>query len=145
MKSVVIAIALLFSLTTLSGCSCWTPEKRNDPACAVLHQIIDCTTDVVMSNLGPAVIGMIQTYVSDPNQTPNWDGLVAALEAAGIKDGGCLVAQIQADYLTKPAMGTAYQASATAAKNALSQYKARHKLTGVQYKVKTSSGKIVLL
>lgn len=143
MKPILSLLALVVALTALPGCGCFTPEKRNEPACAVLHQVIDCTTDA-LKNIGPVVAAMIRTYVSDPNQTPNWDGLIGALEGAGIKDGGCIVAQLMADFIGKPSADPMRMVRAKEALSAFERYKFRHQIAGVKYKV-IVDGKVVLL
>lgn len=144
MKPILSLLALVMALTTLPGCGCFTPEKRNDPVCVVLHQVIDCSVDVVQKNLGPAVVALIRTYVGDPSQTPNWDGLITALEGAGIKDGGCIIAQLMADFIGKPTADPARMLRAKEAISAFDRYKIKHNLVGVKYKV-IVDGKAVLL
>lgn len=144
MKPILSILAIVLALGTLSSCQCFQPETRNTPACAVLHQIIDCTKDAVLSNLSPPIAALIRSYLSDPNQTPNWDGLISALEGAGIKDGGCIIAQLMADFVNKPSSDPMRMVRAKEALSALDRYKARHNIAGVKYKVMVD-GKAVTL
>lgn len=139
-----VAALLPFLLLLSASCSCFTPATRNTPQCVILNNIIDCSEDVVIANLGPAVSKIIQSYIAAPNQSPNWTALDAALEAAGIKDGGCIIAQLQADFLGAVKADPAYAASVKDAAVAFNAYKARHGLSKVQYRVK-SGGKVVVL
>lgn len=140
------AAALLPFLFLASSCQCFKAETRNTPACAILNQIIDCTTDAVLSNLGPSVVAMIRTFVADPNQTPNWEGLTDALIAAGIKDGGCIIAQLQADFLklNKPSADPVMMAARKSAANALARFKQKNGISNVRYKVKVAGEEVLL-
>lgn len=124
-------ILMPFLLFTLAGCACWTPEHRNDKGCAILHQIIDCTTDVI-KDLAPSVVGIITGAISG-NASPDWDALYTRLEAMGIKDGGCILAQLENDFITKPAASPDHMMKAKQVSSMLSKFKDHYQLQDVKY------------
>jgi len=136
-------VFMLLSIASLvlPSCACDAPEKRNTIGCAVLHQVIDCTVDAALSNLGPAAAAIIAQATS--GGPVNWDNLLASLEGAGIKDGGCLIAQLQNDFAIKAASSPQHADNMKAGQSALTRYKIKNKLVGVKYRVKGTDGKTV--
>jgi hypothetical protein len=128
-------LALAVLCVSLAGCQCWQPEHRNEPACAILHEVIDCTKDAALSTLAPAAAKVIAGLLS-ANPTADWNEALRSLEDAGIKDGGCVLAYVQAELNTKMSVSPGA--------------KKRDVLAGVkmkanaQYKIKLPDGREVL-
>ena len=127
----VAALLLPFLLIGMTSCACWTPEHRNDKGCAVLHQIIDCTTDVI-KDLAPSVVGIITNSING-NSSPDWDGLLQRLEGMGIKDGGCILAQLENDFITKPGASPEHMLKAKQVSSMLEKFKEHKQLKDVKY------------
>jgi hypothetical protein len=131
--------ALLPVIFMISSCACWTPEHRNDKACVILQQTITCTKDAVLGGLSNAAVAVIGQFVNGAT-TVDWDGLLVALEAAGVKDGGCILAGLYADFVSKPAATAEHIAKANGLGQALDKFKRDMKIEGVRYCVALSTG-----
>lgn len=86
----------------LAGCACWSAERRNAPECAVLHGVLDCTEDAALSTLAPALAEIIHNAIENA-ASPDWSWVLAQLKGAGVKDGGCILAQLVDQFLRAPA------------------------------------------
>lgn len=138
------AVLLLCALGMGSAsCQCWQPQHKNDVGCIVLHQIIDCTTGEIVQ-LGSPVASVIETYIAGQTSV-DWGALEGALEAAGIKDTGCILAQLENDFvkkaprLLKLAGPEHFEAKASSFHSYFADWKMRHGLTGVRFKLADGS------
>lgn len=123
---------LLVSGLLMSSCACWKPEHRNDTGCAILHQVIDCSKDAAISNLGPAVAGIVSEFMTGQTNV-DWDGVLQRLEATGIKDGGCIIASLENDLLSKASMSPMAGMKAKAASDTLMKFKQHFKQPDLKY------------
>lgn len=130
----IIPILFVPSFVLLSSCACWQPEHRNDPGCVIVHQIIDCTGD----NLPTSIAGVILAYISG-TASPDWNFVLAQLENAGVKDGGCILAQLLNDYAAKPGAAPE-KAKAKSMSDMLVSFKAKLGIPDVKYKVSMATG-----
>lgn len=137
------ALLPLLPLVLLASCACWQPEHRNDKGCAILHSVIDCTKDALTKQLGRTVSSIIAGFLAG-NVSVDWDMLLTRLEEAGIKDGGCILAQIQNDLLSKPAASPTDGERAKIVAGALARWKVKHGLDGVKYRVVGANGEKLL-
>lgn len=135
-------IPILFFITS---CGCFKPETRNDPKCAVINQIVDCTEQAVMQNImqfKPLVQSLIAAATGQGGQI-DWSKVELGLAGIGVKDGGCILADLEKDYLT-PATGL--QALPPAAMAARASYHENYhsfrakKWPNVKFKVKKADG-----
>lgn len=129
--------ALMFALVLgASGCYCWQSAHRNEPACVVVHQAIDCTEDSVRE-LAPAVAGVIMTYLSGTGE-PDWAAILARLETLGLRNAGCVLAQVESSFL-KPTVGPKLDLVRAARSKDFGDrflaWKLTHGLTGVKFKL----------
>lgn len=128
----------------LSSCQCWQPAHQNDVGCVVLKQIIDCTQGAG-AGLVPVVTGIIENQIQGQTSV-DWADVEARLEAAGIKDGGCILANLENDFIAKATgpqpMGSplgvpeAVAPKLKAVQDLFAQFKRRHGLVGVRYHIR---------
>jgi len=123
---------LLVSSLLASGCSCFKPETRNTPGCAILHNIIDCTVDAITGGLAQSAQAIVAQYING-NASVDWDGLLASLEAAGIKDGGCILAQLENQFVGKMKAGNGDAAKTGQVSQALVRFRHDMKLGDVKF------------
>ncbi len=132
----------------LGGCACWTnQQKMNTPACVVAHDVVDCTTNDVAGELPyfASIIGKLLSGGMNPNNIP-WSDIVAQAEGMGIKDGGCLLAQLKSLLFGSPGGSQEFMATRKTLGDILEQYKMKHfGSTKVQFKIKDKDGKVVIL
>jgi len=140
--SLLLAFAALALGTFVAGCACYTPQARNDKTCIVLHQIIDCTQDAALQNLAPLAVAIIGEILNN-QQSPNWPAIEARIEGAGIKDGGCILAQLEADFAGRPTADKERATKAKAVSDMLLRFKEKRGMLDVKYKVKVGD-KVVL-
>jgi hypothetical protein len=129
---------------TLPGCACWTDEtKKNTPACVAEHDVVDCTegaVEAVLPALAQIVLGFITQGIA-----VDWSAVTADAESLGLKDGGCLLAEIQA-LLNTPSATPAMVAVRRSASDTFGNYKTKHFGTRlVKFKVKLKDGTVVTL
>jgi len=135
-------IAVPLAGVLLASCACFGPEKKDSLGCIIVRQIIDCTVDVV-KDLAPSVAGIVGSYINGAG-TPDWDALLVRLEALGIRDAGCILAQLENDFITKPQSGPDAAMKAKGAMDAFAQWKAKHGISSdVKFKI-MAGGKEVL-
>jgi len=137
-----------FLLVSLSGCACWTDkEKMNTPACIVAHDVVDCTLSAVEGSI-PYFVNIIGSLINggmDPNNIP-WDDIATQAEAMGIKDGGCLLAELKQLVFSKMQASPAMASASKKLSDTLDAYKKKHfGNTSVKFKIKTNDGKVVIL
>lgn len=131
---------LFIMLGATPGCACWQPAHRNDTGCAVLHQIIDCSVDVIKGMSRP-VAAIIENYLAN-NIRPDWDFISKQLEALGTKDGGCILAQLIADFESKMSTSPEAAHKAQIYASAMTDWKDKHGIPGVKYKLVGEDGKV---
>ena len=136
-----VAVLLPFLFITLTGCACWQPEHKNDPKCIVVRQIVDCTTDAI-KDMGPVVAGLIGGLING-NTNVDWDMVLSRLEGAGIKDAGCILANLENDFMTKPAASPEYAQRAKMVHDGFASWKAKHGLADAKFKVKSNGGTVL--
>ena len=139
---------ILLSLTLfVASCACFQPEHRNDPQCAIINQVVDCTEGIVKT-LGPQFIPVIKQLIADATGQDgaiDWTKVETILASMGVKDGGCILAAIDLDYLQT--------SSPTASMIDMNMHKSYHehftayrakKWPGVKFKFIDAQGKVVL-
>lgn len=133
---------LLFSSMYLMGCACWKPEGRAIKACVVVRQVVDCTTAEI-KDIGPVVSKILGGLISG-GATVDWDMILARLEGAGLKDAGCIIANLQNDFVSKPAASPQYAERAKMIQVGFEQWKTKHDMVSVKFKLLVDGGKTVL-
>jgi hypothetical protein len=137
MKKFKAAILLPFAFFA-SSCACWQPEHKNDLACVVLHQTLDCTKDAVMS-LVPRLLPVVSWVIGGANGTMDWSQSVKTLEAMGVDASTCTLAQLENDFLvvkgSKEKGLTSANPLKLSASNAASHHKFDDELLGKSHKV----------
>lgn len=140
LNKVALLLPLGLGVLFISGCQCFQAAHRNDPGCAVVHQIVDCSEATVVAllpELKPLVLSIIQKYTNGDG-TVDWVAVGKEVGVLGIKDGGCVLADIQNDYLTNKTAGP----KAKAYLDGIASYRAQH-WPGVKFKF-VVDGKTVL-
>ena len=136
-------IGMLLATLAAASCACWQPAHAQDKACVVLHQVIDCT-ETSVATLGPVVAGIISVFVQQGNVNIDWTAVEAKLEAAGIRDGGCVLAQLENDIIGKAQASPEKMERVKVVSDVFWRFKAKHGLHEVKYKILGSDGKPVL-
>jgi hypothetical protein len=126
-------LAILVAAMLCAGCSCWTAEHAQDPKCVVVHEIVDCTESGALSLL-PSLIPLFTDLLS--NQA-NIDGnaIETRLEAMGYKDGGCLLAALEAAFVGSPKASVETAKKAQSIHGLLVRWKQKHGTETVKFKV----------
>lgn len=142
-------LLILFALT-LPSCTCFQPAHRNDPGCAVLNQVVDCTeanVEALIPQFKPIVLELI-AKATGADGTIDQAALDQSLIALGVKDGGCILADIENDYVNKPTGATALPPRETKMRASYHQtfqdYRAK-KWPGIKFKVRKPDGTKVTL
>lgn len=138
----------VITLLTLPSCACWKPEHRNDPQCAIIHGIVDCTESSVIALL-PQFKPVVQQLIAEATGADgkvDWTVVEKGFGALGVKDGGCILADIEKDYLesTPPGAPPEQLAARASFKANFDTYRAK-KWPGVKFRVLKSDGAAVLL
>lgn len=137
-------LLVIFSLAVPS-CICFQPAHRNDPQCAILNQVVDCTEDAVQALL-PQFKPMVKQLIAEATGEGgkiDWTQVEKGLGSLGVKDGGCILADVEKDYLNTPS-GLAAERPELAAmkasyKDNFETYRAR-KWPGVKFRVIKADG-----
>lgn len=99
-----------FVITSTTACGvCSQDAHRNDLKCVVVRNIVDCTKDAVVSvvpQFMPLVMELIDRATGGDGEI-DWGILSRGLIAIGIRDGGCILAAIEAQYLQVTPTGPA--------------------------------------
>lgn len=133
-------------LTTMSGCACWTDATKKDtPACVAEHDVVDCTegaVEAVLPALAQIVLGFITQGIA-----VDWSAVTVDAENLGLKDGGCLLAEIQQLLdSAPPSASPALLANRKTFQPAFTAFKTKHfGSTLVKFKVKRKDGTVVIL
>lgn len=134
--ALIVVSAAFFALAFFPGCYCWQASHRNEPACVVVHQVIDCTVDTA-KDLTPAVAGIVMTYLQGTTE-PDWAALLLRLESMGLRDAGCVLAQVENDFM-RPSVGPKLDLARAARSKDFGDrflaWKLTHGLTGVKFKL----------
>lgn len=150
MKNLLFVIILF--LVAVPGCGCFQAEHRNDPVCAILNQVVDCTESSVVANTNqfkPLVQALIAKATGQGGQI-DWSQVELALGGIGVKDGGCILADVEKDYLTPantpqtPMLSPALLAAKASYHENFTVYRNK-KWPNVRFKVKKNDGSTVLL
>lgn len=144
----VLKLFVLFYLADgLLGCQCFQAAHRNDAQCAVINQIVDCTETAVVQNVSqfkPVVQQLIALATGAGGQI-DWTRVETALETMGVKDGGCILASIEHDYLnpTGPQLDQNVVAMHLAYRDHFEEFRAKHYGKDVKFKLKLADGSVV--
>ena len=144
--------AILVGLTVLlASCACFKPETRNNPECAILNQIVDCTESAVMA-LAPQFLPIIKQLLAEATGAGgqiDWTRVEKALISIGIKDGGCILAELAKDFLTPPGPNPqAEPPEVMAMKKSFNENYTtfrQKKWPGIKFKVKKADGTTMVL
>jgi len=139
----VVASLLIAFMLLNTGCACWKPEGKNDPKCIVLREVVDCTTGA-LKDLGPALGGVLAVLMSG-NTEIDWNVILDRLKGAGLTDAGCILAELQKDFMGKPAASPQYTAKMKVVQDVFTGWKVKNKMSGVKFKVLNADKKEVLL
>jgi hypothetical protein len=139
-------IATALFVVMLSGCACWSSDAKNSPGCIVAHDVVDCTVDAVKEYapiFGTILAGIISSGVP-ADQIP-WDTIVSQVEALGIKDGGCFLAELKNLLFGAKGASPAFLTVRKSVGDALNSYKMKKFNTlNVRFKIiDKASGKAV--
>jgi hypothetical protein len=99
-KTLVFGVGLAVVLGASSGCACTSEAHRNDVACVVVHDIVDCTENAAVA-VWPQflpVVGALVDALTGGDGTVDWGTVTTALISLGIRDGGCILAALQGQY-----------------------------------------------
>ena len=137
-------ILVLFGIALpQGGCACWQPAHAQDKQCVVLHQVIDCT-ETAAATLGPILAGILSAFVLQGNVSVDWTAIEQYLEAAGIRDGGCLLAQLENDIIGKAQGSPEKMERAKVVGNVFRTWKEKMGVSDVKFRVIGLDGKPVL-
>lgn len=95
------ALALSFA-----ACACTTPAQRNDAVCVLERHTVDCTVAEVTA-VAPQflpVLGTLVGFLTGEDGTVDWDRLGTVAAGMGLRDGGCILAELLSD-LENPSAG----------------------------------------
>lgn len=134
----------------MTGCVCFQPAHRNDPQCAVLNQVVDCTEQAVIQNIAQfkPLVQQLIAEAKGENGAIDWTKVEKGLGGIGIKDGGCILADLEKDYMT-PATGLTAEPPeiVTMKKSYHENYNTyrQKKWPGIKFKVVKPDGSVVEL
>jgi hypothetical protein len=93
-----LAVILSFFLALFAvGCACGEPSRRNDPLCVVERAVVDCSTDAVTSVVPeflPVVLALVASLTGADGHV-DWTKVEAPLAHLGVRDGLCLLAELE--------------------------------------------------
>ena len=153
MKTILTVLLLTSLIIIVPGCKCLQPEHRNDPICVVLHtlegDLIDCTKDAAISTIPqfePIVIELIAKVTGSDGKI-DWPAFEASLGSLGIKDGGCLLADIEKQYIDPSAVKALPPHMMLARQSYRENFATfrQKKWPGVKFKVKRADGTTVVI
>lgn len=134
MKTVVLFL-LICGLACHSPLDCADPANASSAECNVINAVIDCA--------GADASAAVKAEIATDITTKNWGDL----EILGLKYGGCVVAEVFADYIGGASTGSGSAAAAVALKpgaptadEAKAQYAALRVKLWPGKKFKTKSG-----
>lgn len=142
-----ISLLFLSILAIASACCgaaqrCAEPAHRNELSCAVLHDVVDCTTTnakTLIDQFEPAVIALL-TGATSPDGVISWDKIEPAVSSFAVADGMCVLADV-VGQLTRRSGAAGTPGSPTFESVSIGFDKVRAKLApGVRFK--TPSGEI---
>lgn len=148
MKNLLLALIAIL-LAPIAGCRCFKPEHRNEPACAVLNQVVDCTESAVVTNIAqfkPLLQQVIALATGQGGQI-DWSKVEQALTGMGIKDGGCIMADLEKDFMTPastPMINQTLAATRASYHDNYKSYRAK-RWPNISFKVKKAGGGTVTL
>jgi hypothetical protein len=142
-------LPLLFIALLSTSCACWTAEHAQEPKCVAVHDVVDCTKDAVISTMVPMFADLLQGANAD------WATIQSQisqrLTQMGFKDGGCLLASLEAEFMAKTPQqaGASAKATETAQRadsvhTLMTSWKQKHGADNVRFKVVTSDGQETL-
>lgn len=147
MKTFIHAIVLTFFALAVPSCACFQAAHRNDPQCAIIGQVVDCTEAAVMANttqFKPLVQQLIAEATGAGGKI-DWTIVEKGLGSIGVKDGGCILALIQNDYLTAAVSASPELLAARASYTEdFAAYRSK-RWPGVKFKVQLADGQKVEL
>ncbi len=115
-----IATFATFALTLSCGGTC---KDSNSAACVLERHIVDCTVASVQSltpQFKPIIAALIEKATGGDG-TIDWPSIQASLQGLGVVDGGCILAALENDYLTKRTASPLQGAKATSYHNGFSE------------------------
>jgi hypothetical protein len=102
------AVLLGAFVLALPSCYCTQAAHKQDALCVIEQSVIDCSK----GEAGPLISTMavvLETLITNSSNV-DWSALEQKVESAGLKDGGCILAAIEADA-TKNASASPEQAN----------------------------------
>lgn len=104
MHKAVAAIVVVFVLQSCAGLQkCQDPAQRNTLECAVVRDVVDCTTANATSLIGQfktTVAALVAKYTGTDGAI-DWNGLGDATKSFGIADGECVLADVIFDLMKR--------------------------------------------
>jgi len=128
---------------SVSGCACLKAENAQKAECVIEHQVIDCAKQAGQSLL-PVVGSIISGFIQSGSASIDWTWIEQRLEAAGVVSGSCIFANLANDLVSKASASPTHATRAREVEDRFTAWKTRHGLTGVQFKIRTPDGRVVL-
>ncbi len=140
-------LALLSTWMAVPSCTpsqCLQEANRNTIACVVEHDVVDCTKNTIVSaEFLPLILTIVDT-ITEADGTVDWSKLEARLESLGIRDGGCILAELQNDLFSKKSVDLKSAKKAATYQDGFATFRQK-KWPGVKFKVRGADGKEVVL
>jgi len=129
-KVLVFGVGLAVVLGASSGCACTSEAHRNDVACVVVHDLVDCTESAAVA-VWPQflpVVGALVDALTGGDGTVDWGTVTSALVSLGIRDGGCILAALQGQYASaaKPGASPKLMRKAQTYHDGFQEYRSQH-------------------
>lgn len=125
-------LAFMAAISLAVGCYCWTAPHRQEPQCVIAHQVVDCSTSSLEAGalaVLPSLVGMVSAGNID------WSVIKQQAISAGFQDGGCILAELAADFAAKKAASEFAALSADQAAAALAELKVHFGAPDVKFSV----------
>jgi hypothetical protein len=116
----------------LPACYCGQAAHRQDPACIVAEQTIDCT-EGALGELLPSVVAVF-TPLLFSSSSVDWNALAQQSEQAGLKDTGCILAAIEHDLAQKISASSTQAEKTRGLRESFVAWKVKKGLASVRFK-----------
>jgi hypothetical protein len=142
-------LAILFVALSSASCACWSADHAQDPKCVAVRDVVDCTKDAALSAIVPMFADLLAGANADWNSVESQ--ITQRLTQMGFKDGGCLLASLEAEFMAKAPQQSVSGAKATqtakqvdSVHSLMTSWRQQHGAENVRFKVVTSNGQEVL-
>lgn len=134
----ILAFAWILALVSvLTGCACSSEAHRNDTVCVIAHDIVDCTESGVIAvapQFLPVVLALVNQLTGGDGSV-DWASVEASLLSLGLRDGGCILAELESQFASKPQVTPRSAAQAKGYQAWFAGFRSRHFPAGVKFRL----------